>query len=173
MVSFVSACAGVSGDKALLRRSRRPGHYVNLGTARAVPKPPPKPALTCSSPATRTAASSSRGISSCPCSNPSPPACTSCATCGSTPAGVPATGARPSASAHRRRSPAFGWSGLPAITHTHQARRFFARSRDELPCGPSTRVLLRNRLTVVAVRIIPRVPPSVERTAKPPEAPAQ
>ena len=73
-------------------------------TSRAVRRPPPRPALTCSCPVTPMAASSCPGTCSCRCSSPTRPGCTATARCGSTSAAAPATGARPSAWVRRRRS---------------------------------------------------------------------
>ncbi len=72
--------------------------------SRAAHRPHPMRGLTCSCRATPTAGSFGRGICWCRCSSLSPPGCTACKSCGFTPAGAPATGARPSALVHRQKS---------------------------------------------------------------------
>ena len=85
-------------------RRPMPGHASCWRTSRAARPPPSRWATPCNCRATRMAGSSFPGASSCACSSPIPPGCTGTAGCGSTSAGAPATGDRPSGWARRPRS---------------------------------------------------------------------
>lgn len=82
-------------------------------TSLAARRRPRARASTCRFPGTRTVASSSRGGSSCRCSNRSRPGCTSSAVCRSTSAVARDTGVRPSDSVHHLKLPSCSWRRPP------------------------------------------------------------